>query len=138
MNKKKKTLELSEFEIFEKANQGLNRSFSLYPNKPLVSISKSGIGIGAKAINVLQISDKDTIIVLKKGLVLYLATPTLDSNLSGYRMIKSGLNLHSSFNAKRRGIECGYYEVLKPIFVGGMDLFQLEKFEALIMHEIHA
>jgi hypothetical protein len=127
---KNKKLSLEDFELFERIAESMQRTFTVYPNIPLISIKKGGIGFGKNSINYLQLNKNSRILLLKKEGIIYIAVLPFNSKLNGYTVQKTGTNnLHSAFKTAKRGFECGYFKLLPPIFVSELDLYELEPFE---------
>jgi hypothetical protein len=129
MANKEKKLDLSDFECFEKLTESAQRTFTLYPEIPIISIKKGGIGFGKTAIDFLQLTKNSSIMLLKREQVNYLAVLPFDSKFSGYAVQLAGLNnMHCSFKAEKRGFEHGYFKLKEPIFVSGLDLYEMQPF----------
>jgi hypothetical protein len=127
---KNQKLSLEDFELFERIAESMQRTFTVYPNVPLISIKKAGIGFGKNSINYLQLNKNSRILLLKKEGVVYMAVLPFDSKLNGYTVQNVGANnMHSAFKTTKRGFECGYFKLLPPIFVSNLDLYELEPFE---------
>ena len=133
----KKELTLADFDLYEKLNSGMSQTFTLYPDEPLISMVNNGVGFGRAAIDFLKIDKTSRVVMLKKAEIMYISVLPFYSKLNGYNLSEAGKNnIHCSFRAKNRGFVMGYYKLLKPIFVGDMDLFELELFDKLTIEKV--
>jgi hypothetical protein len=97
----------------------------------------NGVGFGRAAIDFLKIDKTSRVVMLKKAEIMYISVLPFYSKLNGYNLSEAGKNnIHCSFRAKNRGFVMGYYKLLKPIFVGDMDLFELELFDKLTIENV--
>jgi hypothetical protein len=139
MEKKKieKELKLSDFDIYTRLNEGMQQTFSLFPDIPLLSMVHAGVGFGRAAIDYLKLDKTSRVIMLKKDGSIYIAVLPFYSKLNGYNIFATGKNnLSCCFKPKSRGFKVGYYEILKPIFVSELDLYELKEFDRLTLKNV--
>lgn len=128
---KVKKLTIDEFEIFEPLSAGSVQSYSKHPDEPLIGFSKSHMGLSKKALEFIRATIKDQVVILNKNGAFYLAVISLTSKIKGYNLFTAtgGTCVYANFKIEKRGFDVGYYKLLDPIYVGGLDLFELEPFE---------
>lgn len=127
-----KTQELDGFTILERLSEGAPGSYKKHPDTPIIFISKTVVGIGGTAVKYLNTKAGDRSVLLEKKGVFYLAVLPFHSTINGYKMsnVTNSTNM-LVFNCKAhsRGLAIGYYRLLEPVFIGGLDLYELEEFD---------
>ena len=130
---KVKDLKLDDFNILEMLTNGVKGTYSLHSETPIISIAGTVTGVGKKAIEYLRAKVDDRVVLLEKQGVWYIAILPFDSKIKGYKVSMTSKKNNSLFifncRAKERGLSVGYYKLLPPIYVGGIDLFELEPFD---------
>lgn len=112
---------------------GGKRSFSqIYPNDPLILISKEICTISDCAKQKLRIDGNSRIIYSIVDGVSYIAVLPLHSSQVGYkvRVIAHTKNVYtSSKTGVDRGLKIGHYLIGEPVYMNDIDWFTLEPFE---------
>ncbi len=131
MKNKETKIDISEFLIFEKLHSGPNSLICINKDKPLLSIGKSLISIGNTACKKMGVEKNSLVAVSTREDVIYFCILPMDSKIKGYKIQKySSSSLYVvSKSLINRGIQKGVYLVGDSLFVGGIDWFELEKFE---------
>lgn len=126
-----KEIELSEFRILERLSDGKIKTYSNHRDIPIIFVGKSHCGFGLKAVNVLHLKKDDRTVFLEKNEVFYVANLPFDSKINGYKVnyASNSKLLISTCKAYERGLDIGYYKLLDPIYVSGLDLYELEEFD---------
>lgn len=128
----KKELSLDDFNLIERLSNGMKRTYSLYKDVNLIGVTKTVVTIGVPSVNFLKCKKDDRCILLEKQGVWYLAILPFDSKIKGYKLnhpSSGGGILIFNCNANERGLSIGYYNLIEPIYVNGLDLFELEQFD---------
>jgi hypothetical protein len=131
-----KEFSLKDFDLYQKMNaSGASHIFKEYVNTPLLNFTKAYVVISDAGCKKIGINKESRIITANKDGVLYVVNLPFDSKLLGYKkMAQKGLiNPTFTINSKmKHKFKIGIYEILEPIFVSGMDFFELKFFEKQI------
>lgn len=124
--------ELEGFNFIERLSDGKRKTYSLHKDKPLIGIGDTTCCLGQGAVDFVKCKKDDLAVLVEKDETWYFAVLPFNSKIRGYKLsaIKSSPNLlFLNCKAIERVAIKGYYRLLKPIYVGSLDFYQLEPFE---------
>lgn len=133
--KEKKEIDLSEFDIYERDGSGACGYVSLanlHPDKPIITINKFVVTISKCVQDKIRVKKGDYVVFSRREGIEYMAVVPMDSKMAGYKVgstNKSKSLYVSAFKIIKNKFKVGVYVLLEPIFVGGIDWFELEPFE---------
>ena len=124
----KKEIQLSEFSVFEKM---IYHIFASNLDVPLISFNACTATISECACKLIGAKKGERIVFSERKGVYYVAILPFNSSIKGYSVFQCNNTRHHYCSIKTvisRGMPKEYYKILSPIFVGGVDWFELEVF----------
>ncbi len=125
--------DFAEFTVFENTRGWAGtRLAKRFKDVPFVTIGKIRSAISVLAQKKLSVRKGDQVVFANREGKIYMAVLPMDARIKGYivtNLANTGVLYVNVKSATVRGLEKGVYEIIEPVYVKGIDWFELYPLE---------